>query len=222
MKKQTPQAEEYLEALVRFKDKSEEPTVSKLAKELNVSKASVSQMLKKLADKKLVEFSRYSTPSLTQSGEEEGRKVLRKHLVIEKFLSLLGVKKSIVHEEACILEHAVSDEVERAIEKFAQNSKLGTQDFVRLTDLKKDECGKIIVIVGGRQACERLADMGLTIGASVCMSRPSSRIGPVEIKVRSSSLAIGRGLAEKIFVELRKQKEFSERRNLKNFSERVR
>ena len=203
MQKHTPQTEEYLESLVRFKDKGEDATVSALSLELNVSKASVSEMLKKLAQKNLVEFSPYSTPVLTKMGEREGRRILRKHKIIERFLALLGVEKSKIHDEACVLEHAVSDEVEKAIERFSGQDK-DIECIKRLTDLKKGECGSILVIEGGMQACGRLADMGLTIGAKVCMNRPSSRVGPVEIKVRQSSLAIGRGLAQKIFVEVAK------------------
>ena len=203
MKKQTPQTEEYLEMLVRLKDMGKGCSVSEIAKGLDVSKASVSEMLRKLAVKGLVEFTPYSTPKLTKKGEREGQRILRKHKVIERFLDLLGVEKSRIHDEACVLEHAVSDEVEKAIEKFSCAEK-GIECIKRLTDLKKDECGVIMALSGGSQACARLADMGLTIGARVCMSRPSSKIGPVEVRVRSSSLAIGRGLAQKIFVEVEK------------------
>jgi DtxR family Mn-dependent transcriptional regulator len=203
MHKHTPQTEEYLEALVRFKDKGKDASVSALSLELNVSKASVSEMLKKLTEKGLVQFSPYSTPTLTEKGEKEGRRILRKHKVIERFLTLLGVPKSKIHDEACILEHAVSDEVEEAIERFSGADK-EIECIKRLSDLKKGECGSILVVEGGMQACQRLEDMGLTIGAHICMSRPSSRVGPVEIKVRSSSLAIGRGLAQKIFIEVEK------------------
>lgn len=205
MKKHTPQAEEYLEAMVRFKESKKSATVSAIATELNVSKASVSEMLKKLAKKGLVEYSRYSTPKLTRKGEKEGKKILRKHRVLERFLALLGIRKSKIHHEACVLEHAISDDVEKALRTaITGNGRLVPEHIKRLTDLKEDECGKILVIMGGRNACQRLADMGLTVGATVCVSRASSRIGPVNIRIRSSSLAIGRGLAEKIFVGVEK------------------
>ncbi len=199
-KKRSPEAEEYLETLVRYKDMGKEPKVKELAKDLGVSSASVSEMLKKLSRKGLLRYERYGKIQLTKRGEEFGRDILRKHLLLERFLEFIGVKRSRIHDEACILEHALSDDVEKALRR----TMVDRENMKRLTDMRQGEEGTILFVSGGREACKRLTDMGLTPGTKVEVSRASSRAGPVELSIRSSCLAVGRGIARKIFVEVAK------------------
>jgi len=70
-----------------------------------------------------------------------------------------------------------------------------------LTFLKRGESAKIAFIRAGRGAVQRLCDMGLTPGAQVRMVTSAPLKGPVEIEVRGSKLAIGWGIASRIFVE---------------------
>jgi DtxR family Mn-dependent transcriptional regulator len=203
MKKRTPELEEYLETLVRYKEEKKEPKVKDLSKDLGVSAASVSEMLKKLSSKGFLKYERYGEIILTKKGEELGRKVLRKHRLIEQFLILLGIKKDKIHDEACVLEHALSDDVEKALRRaLEEQPDIKDKDVKRLTDLGKGEKATIILITGGKSVCRRLTDMGLTPGTKITIGRASSRVGPVEVCIRSSCLAIGRGLAEKIFVKV--------------------
>ncbi|MDH5688265.1 MAG: ferrous iron transport protein A [Candidatus Bathyarchaeota archaeon] len=85
-----------------------------------------------------------------------------------------------------------------------------------LTALKDDESGIIKFIKGssgrgrggaggrGRGFQRRLMDMGLTPGTRVTVVRSAPFRGPVEVSVRGSRLALGRGMAERIFVETNK------------------
>ena len=206
MKKKSPEIEEYLETMVRYEEKGKKAKVKDLAKDLKISPASVSGMLKNLSEKGFVKYERYGDISLTTKGEKLGRSVLRKHRLIEKFLTLLGISRRKVHEEACVLEHAVSDDVERALRhaiSTAGKVEINAEDVKRLSHMKGKETGTILFIVGGKQVCRRLTDMGLTPGTRITVQRSSSRAGPVEVHVRSSSLAIGRGLAEKVFVKVK-------------------
>jgi len=157
-------------------------------------------MLRKLSGEGLVEAERYGEIRLTKKGEEEGEKILRKHRVMEAFLALIGVKKKKIHEEACLLEHAVSDDVERAIRAAVSGGKL-KENVRRLSELGPGECGKVLLVAGGAVARRRLLEMGLTPGTRIAVRRTSTRHGPIEISVRSSCLALGRGIAEKILVE---------------------
>jgi len=80
---------------------------------------------------------------------------------------------------------------------------------VPLTTLKAKETGTVTSIKGGRGkghgrgvVCEkRLMDMGLTPGTKVTVVKSAPFHGPVEVMVRGSRLALGRGMAERIFVE---------------------
>jgi DtxR family Mn-dependent transcriptional regulator len=77
---------------------------------------------------------------------------------------------------------------------------------VALITLKKGEAGTVSSIrVGhgrGRVFEKRLMDMGLTPGARVSVVKSAPFHGPIEILVRGSRLALGRGMAERIFVEI--------------------
>lgn len=207
MHKRSPQAEECLEMLVRYARQRRQPKIKDLAHDLGITPASTSQMLKKLSAKGYVKYERYGEPRLTEKGEKVGHSVLRKHHLIEKFLMLIGVKKKNIHKEACLLEHALSDDVERSLEravKALEEPRTSMEGAVRLTDLREGESGIIFLLDCGKGACRRLMDMGLTPGTKIILQRPSTKMGPVEISVRSSTLAIGRGIAEKIFVKVKR------------------
>ena len=128
-----------------------------------------------------------------------GRKTLRKHRLLERFLLGLGFSKRKIHNEACKLEHYVSDELEGIIKEKMQPPKEG-KGVLSLIDLRRGDSGRIFSIEGGRSSVRRLEDMGLTPGTKITIKRSAPFSGPVEICVRDSCLAIGRGMAIKIFV----------------------
>lgn len=202
----SPQIEEYLEMLVRYQERGQKAKVKDLAKDLGISSASVSGMLRKLSAKGLVRYARYGEISLTSEGGKLGRSVLRKHRLIERFLAFIGVDRRKLHKEACVLEHALSDDVEKALRQVIKEPDEGMlpPGVKRLSEMKDKEKGEVVFIAGGIHVCRRLTDMGLTPGTVMTVQRHSSRVGPVEVLVRSSSLAIGRGLAEKVFVRVKR------------------
>ena len=73
---------------------------------------------------------------------------------------------------------------------------------ITLIELEEGQTGIIISISGGRRACVRLADMGLTPGTEIKMLR-NGRLCPIEISVRGSKLAIGYGIAAKILIKVK-------------------
>ena len=73
-------------------------------------------MLKKLADLGYVNYLPYQGATLTSKGFELAAKMTRKHRLLERFLhDMLHIGKDKVHREACAMEHALSDETERAL-----------------------------------------------------------------------------------------------------------
>ncbi|MGF3523234.1 MAG: FeoA family protein, partial [Candidatus Bathyarchaeia archaeon] len=72
---------------------------------------------------------------------------------------------------------------------------------VSLVELKEGEKGIMTRLAGGLGATRRLTEMGLTPGCEVKMLRKCSFHGPVEIEVRGVALALGYGLALKVFVQ---------------------
>lgn len=191
--------EEYLEAIYRLIEKKEKLTTTNIAKELGVSPPSVSEMLKKLDKKGYLRYSPYKEVVLRRKGRHLGRTVLRKHRLLERFLSHLGISKHRIHHEACRLEHSVSEELEKAIKKEVGKS-VYRKGIVNLHDLRPGQTGEIVSIETGFHAKRRLEDMGLTPGTRIRILRVAPLGGPIEILVRGSRLAIGRGMSRRILV----------------------
>ena len=108
--------EEYLEALYTLTQDNEPASTSDISKRLNIAPASVTEMLKKLAELGYVNYLPYKGATLTSKGFELAAKMTRKHRLLERFLhDMLHIGKDKVHREACAMEHALSDETERVL-----------------------------------------------------------------------------------------------------------
>ena len=108
--------EEYLEALYTLTKDGETASTTAISKRLSVAPASVTEMLGKLSDDGYVNYQPYQGVTLTPKGFKVAEKMARKHRLLERFLhDMLGIGKDRVHEEACAMEHALSDETARAL-----------------------------------------------------------------------------------------------------------
>lgn len=74
------------------------------------------------------------------------------------------------------------------------------KDVVSLTSLREGEIGVVAHAVGGFGLVRRLAEMGLTPGIKVKVLRRGPFHGPFQIEVRGVALALGRGVASRVFV----------------------
>ncbi len=108
--------EEYLEAIYNLTRGGKSATTSDISKRLNISPSSVTEMFKKLAEEGYIAYSPYQGVTLTGKGTALGERMTRKHRLLERFLhDTLKIGKEKVHEEACAMEHTLSDEAERAL-----------------------------------------------------------------------------------------------------------
>lgn len=112
MEKVSMSHEDYLEAIVMLGGTTEVPVRSvDIAKQMEVSKASVNKAIGLLKEKGLAEQPYYGDVTLTQSGYEYGKAVLKRHRYLTAFLSkALGIDDETAEDEACLMEHAISDE----------------------------------------------------------------------------------------------------------------
>lgn len=126
MEKISKSHEDYLEAMVELGATTENPIRSvDVAAKLGVSKASVNKAMSVLKEKGLADQPYYGDITLTAEGYEYGRSVLERHEMLYLFLTkALGIPEERADEEACLMEHAISDE------SFAK-----WFDFVRKLDL---------------------------------------------------------------------------------------
>lgn len=75
------------------------------------------------------------------------------------------------------------------------------ENLISICSIKAGTYAKVSFIRGGRQVLQRLLDMGLTPGTPIKVERAAPLKGPIEISVRGSKLALGRGIATNVFVE---------------------
>ena len=108
----TSTVEDYLKCILLAEQAAPSTRVStgQIAQALSVAPATVTSMLKTLANSGLVSYEPYSGVSLTGAGNELALHVLRRHRLVELFLvRVMGMDWSQVHEEAELLEHSVSE-----------------------------------------------------------------------------------------------------------------
>ena len=123
--------EEYLEVLYRNGSNGEQVSTTQLSKDLGIAPGSVTQMLKKLENLGYITYTPYKGATLTDEGMRIAQKITRKHRILEKFLTdILKIKEENVHEQACEMEHTLSDEAERALCNMLNNPDLCPDDNV--------------------------------------------------------------------------------------------
>lgn len=112
--------EDYLETLLLLEAKGRIRCVD-VAKTMNVSKPSVNKAMKVLKEKGYVEQETYGDIFLTQEGREIAKEVLLRHETVSKFLiEVLGISEAVAEEDACHIEHALSDETFLKLKKFTE------------------------------------------------------------------------------------------------------
>lgn len=108
--------EEYLETIYKKSLKDNMAKTTEISKDLNIAPGSVTQMLKKLEEEGYVNYYQYKGVQLTDKGFKVAISIVRKHRLIETFLyKTLGLDMEDLHEQACAMEHTLSDEAERKI-----------------------------------------------------------------------------------------------------------
>jgi len=118
--------ENYLKCILKLSGGNMQANVgtNEISYEVNVSAASVTDMLRKLADKKLITYQKYYGVKLTKTGEQYAKNLVRKHRLWEVFLTQkLKFSWDEVHDLAEQLEHVKGDEMIDRLENFLGNPK---------------------------------------------------------------------------------------------------
>ncbi len=126
MKKQkiTASLEDYLETIFHLVEKHNAARPIDIAKEMNVGKSSVTEALKSLAEKKLINYEPYSKVTLTYQGQKLAQEIVLKHKILYGFLhEILGVDKQEAKKNACDIEHVISEQVLEKLVEFIEFSK---------------------------------------------------------------------------------------------------
>lgn len=232
------QLEEYLESILDISEKDGIAKTSAIAKCMKVAPASVTEALQTLADKGYVHYEPYRGAYLTGQGREMARKVKRRHRLLEVFLSdVLHINRENIHDEACKMEHTLSDETECALckmlnaparcphgslieacdrdvescsaclrETLSPSTCPRDEPLIPVTALQPGQKATIAFIRGDNSVVQRLTDLGLTLKTDIRLVRRAPLLGPVEIAVRKTRLAIDHAIADHIFVTASREK----------------
>lgn len=208
--------QDYLKTIYKLQDKGPVAT-TQIAKQLNISGASVTGMLKRLSTMGMVEYNSYKGAKLTETGEKIALEILRHHRLIELYLKEeLGYSLEKVHEEACRLEHHVSEEFVRRIDE-----KLGSPEFSPLGNPIPNKHGLIVESdaeplanfnPGETLVIRRLSDAdkkmlayfeenNLLPGVELKITQIAPFNGPVTVTVDGENKILGNEIAKNIFVE---------------------
>jgi len=125
--KLSPSHEDYLEAIYDLSQGSISVRSVDVATRLGVSRASVNKAVGLLRDAKLIDQQPYGGITLTEQGHALAAQVRRCHTILRTFLEkILGVAPEVAEDEACHIEHSISDDTLEKLASFVEKT-LGVQ-----------------------------------------------------------------------------------------------
>jgi DtxR family transcriptional regulator, Mn-dependent transcriptional regulator len=114
--------EDYLKAIYDLSQNGQPVSTTDISRTLKIAPASVTEMLKKLAEKGYITHSPYHGTRLTTNGKRTAENIVRKHRLLERFLhDVLKVDKTQVHDQACGMEHSLSDDAAESLCRFLRH-----------------------------------------------------------------------------------------------------
>ncbi len=211
--------EDYLISILRLTEGEKTAKTTELATFMNVSPASVTEMLKVLAGEGYVEYEKYKGVTLTESGLDYARNIRKKHHVMESFLmNVLNVDHQMAHEEACKMEHAISDDsmlrlcqmvgspVDNDCKSCKSPCKAATGERLDVETLDAMDMGEHGMISHIKSEdpdiVKRLISMGFVPGREVSVEGRVSDRGPRIIGIGDSTIALDICLASAIYVDV--------------------
>ena len=215
----SPQVQDYAKAVYALETRAGGAvSTNDLAERLGVTPASVSGMVRTLAEIGLVEHTPYRGVRLTEPGRRVALEVLRHHRLIELFLATeLGMPWDRVHAEAEVLEHVISEDLEQLLAERLGHPTLDPHgdpiptlaleidegDTRSLHELSPGASGRFVRVSDSDPAMLRyLAEHGVTLGAELDVVDRQPFGGPLQVRVGDSELSIGGELARAMRIEL--------------------
>lgn len=208
--------ENYLKAIFEIVEHRERAPTSAIAQRMGIASPSVTAMVKRLVELRLVTHEPYQGVRLTSSGELAAVEIVRHHRLIEKYLAeALGVPWDRVHDEAEKLEHVISEDLEDRIDGAlgfptvdphgapipARDGTLVRADAQLLVDVGEGGC-VVVVEVDDRdpELLRYLGERGLYPGATLRITGVEPYGGSITARIGDREFAVGRDAAASIRV----------------------
>ncbi|MBI3362623.1 MAG: metal-dependent transcriptional regulator [Chloroflexi bacterium] len=216
--------ENYLKMIYELQNETGKVSTNALAEKLGVAPASVTGMLKKLAEERprLVNYERHHGVSLTPAGQKIALEVIRHHRLIELYLQqALGYSWDQVDAEAEKLEHVISEDFEDRIDALlgqpefdphgdpipTKGLQLARPDHPRLSELAAGQSGRVSRVRDDDPALLRyLAELGIIPDATLTVAGKAPFGDTLSVRVGaesdSPSHTLGRPVTDQVFVEI--------------------
>ena len=213
--------EDYMKAIYNLHSQYEQVPTSILAENMGVAPASVTNMCKKLAELKLVEYEPYQGVKFTPTGQKLALEIVRHHRLLELYLAeALGVPWDQVHDEAEKLEHVISEDLEDRMAvalgdpKFdphgapipSRSGEVFGKESGRLVDMKVgDEL--VVVEVDDRdpELLRYLGELGIYPGTEFTLLVQAPFEGPLTLNIGDKEHSLGYQAAKSIKVALQSE-----------------
>ena len=210
--------ENYLKAIYHLSLNNVSVSTNQIAAALSTKAASVTDMLKKLAEKLLINYAKYQGVSLTPAGEKIAVNIIRKHRLWEYFLvEKLNFKWDEVHEMAEEMEHISSLELIDRLDKFMgyprhdphgdpipdRNGKIKQNELVSVAELGINACGIISGVRDHSSAfLQYLEKLQLTIGKKLEVAEVIDYDQSVILNMDGKNINISREVASNLLVAI--------------------
>ncbi len=214
--------EDYLSAIYKYRSKDGEIKANLIADKLQISKAAVSDMLKKLSNDGHIKYEPYKGIKLTVEGEEYAKKMVRRHRIWEVFLhQIVGIPWDKVHDESNNLEHSGSDDLINRMEEMLHfpefdphgdpiPGKDGTlplqKKSVSLSKLKKGDTGIVIRVNDfDNDFLNYISKIGIELNKEIYVKDILSFDYSMLVSIGKRDFNISNTIATNIFVEVKNQ-----------------
>jgi DtxR family Mn-dependent transcriptional regulator len=211
--------ENYLKAILSISlNKDGKVSTNAIANEIGTSAASVSDMLKKLQEKKFIKYEKYKGVELSESGQNKAINILRKHRLWETFLvNKLGFNWSEVHDVAEQLEHIQSAELIDRLDIFLEHPKfdphgepiptkegeIASTNTTPLNELQVNTKGKIMgVSLDEKDFLDYLTKLNITIGTEITLLEKISFDKSLSIKIANTKQHISNDVAKHLLIKI--------------------
>jgi DtxR family Mn-dependent transcriptional regulator len=212
--------ENYLKAIYHLESDSKKGiSTNAIAKSLETKASSVTDMIKKLSEKKVVLYKKYQGVTLTVFGKKTAANIVRKHRLWEVFLvEKLNFSWDEVHEVAEQLEHIKSQKLIQQLDSFLgfpthdphgdpipdEEGNLKTIEKSLLSTLAKNESGICVgVIDSSSEFLQFLDKKGITLGKQITVLEKEDFDDSVSIMIDNKKLSISQKIATNLFVKKR-------------------
>ncbi|MFC4771119.1 metal-dependent transcriptional regulator [Enterococcus hermanniensis] len=213
----TPNREDYLKLILELGGDQKKVSNKKIVAGLSISGASVSEMINKLVKEGLVEHSPYQGVQLTAAGLEKASTLVRKHRLWEVFLvDHLGYSWNEVHDEAEVLEHVTSSQMEQRLDAYLshptfcphggmipqQGQTVHEKGRETLVNYPEGSTIRIARVLDEKELLDYLMDLTIDIHDVYTIKAIAAYEGPITLQNDQKEVSISYKAASTIFVDL--------------------